>query len=265
VIKANSALRRLGAALLGMMAPWMTTASSSEERPSQRPPGVAPRQHRPMILHERHGTMVSSENWSGYAVTGADGSVSDVKASWIVPAIVGACTSQTQYASFWVGIDGYSSSTVEQIGTDSDCSKGKPIYYAWYEFYPKFPYTVFSVNAGDTISAEVSYSGGKFTVFITDVNTGQSYSNSEKENNAKRTSAEWIVEESGGAPLANFGTVDFGQDHTTVGNASGSIGSAAFAPIEITMVTSNGTVMSQPSAISTDGTSFTDTWKNAGP
>jgi hypothetical protein len=73
---ANSAVRRLGAALLGVMAPWMGAASGSEERPSQRPPNIAPREHRPMILHERHGTnAVTSENWSGYAVAGADGSV----------------------------------------------------------------------------------------------------------------------------------------------------------------------------------------------
>jgi Peptidase A4 family len=279
VIRANSAVRRLGAALLGMMAPWITTASSSEEGRSQRRPGVALRQHRPMILHERHGSMASSENWSGYAVTGAGGSVTDVKASWVVPAIQGTCPSQTQYASFWVGIDGYSSSTVEQIGTDSDCSNGSPSYYAWYEFYPKFPYTVFNVSPGDIISAEVSYSGGKFTVSITDTNpqtkTHQSWSTSEKEPNAKRTSAEWIIEASGGVPLANFGTVNFGQDSTgvsltcdaTVGNSSGPIGSAAFAAnlVTITMVTSNGTKMSVPSAISMDETSFADAWKSAGP
>jgi Peptidase A4 family len=78
-----------------------------------------------------------------------------------VPAIVGACSSQTQYASFWVGIDGYSTGTVEQIGTDSDCSNGSPSYYAWYEFYPKYPYIIpIQIKVGDIISAEVSYSGG---------------------------------------------------------------------------------------------------------
>lgn len=42
-----------------------------------------------------------------------------------------------QYASFWVGIDGYSSGSVEQLGTHSDCvGKGRASYYAWWEMYP---------------------------------------------------------------------------------------------------------------------------------
>ena len=59
------------------------------------------------------------------------------------------------------GFDGYNSNTVEQTGTDSDCQKGAPTYYAWYEFYPKSSYSISSlpIKPGDTISAEVSYSG----------------------------------------------------------------------------------------------------------
>ena len=34
---------------------------------------------------------------------------------------------------------------------------------------------------------------------------------------------------------------------------------------EITMVTSDGTIKSQPSDLSKDGSSFTDAWYNAGP
>lgn len=45
----------------------------------------------------------------------------------------------TSYSAFWVGLDGYSSKTVEQIGTEADCKGATPSYYAWYEFYPKFP------------------------------------------------------------------------------------------------------------------------------
>jgi hypothetical protein len=57
------------------------------------------------------------------AVTGSKASVTDVTGSWTVPAV--DCTSPNGtpngYSSFWVGIDGYGSNTVEQIGTDSDC------------------------------------------------------------------------------------------------------------------------------------------------
>src|SRR5260370_36349871 len=78
----------------------------------------------------------SSTNWSGYAVetnlaTPQSGVVSDVKGQWIVPSVT--CNSTATYASLWVGIDGYSSNSVEQTGTDSDCSGGSGVYYAWYE------------------------------------------------------------------------------------------------------------------------------------
>src|SRR4051794_21275294 len=75
------------------------------------------RPHDPIHIRERHGTLVQSSNWSGYAVTGTPGSITDVKGSWIVPGIQGACGTTDSYSSFWIGIDGYSSNTVEQIGT----------------------------------------------------------------------------------------------------------------------------------------------------
>src|SRR5690348_12236358 len=65
-------------------------------------------------------TAFCSTNWSGYAVTGPNGSVSSVQGSWIVPSVTCAKHSAT-YSSYWVGIDGFSSGTVEQTGTDSDC------------------------------------------------------------------------------------------------------------------------------------------------
>src|SRR5438128_10107784 len=43
-----------------------------------------------------HDGSFQSTNWSGYAVTGAAGSVSDAKGSWIVPAIQGTCPSANQ-------------------------------------------------------------------------------------------------------------------------------------------------------------------------
>lgn len=221
----------------------------------------------------------SSLNWAGYAVTAAAGAVSDVKGSWVVPAIQGTCPSTNQYSSFWVGIDGYNSNTVEQTGTDSDCRSGAPAYYAWYEFYPH-PSKVISgltVHAGDVMSADVAYSGGRFRVTITDVSTGASFGTSAKVNSAQRSSAEWIAEapsSSGGIlPLADFGTVSFGADTTgvastctaTVGGVSGAVGSFGSGVQSITMVTSSNAIKASPSALSSDGTSFSVTWKSAGP
>jgi hypothetical protein len=216
----------------------------------------------------------SSTNWSGYAISASSGSVTNVKGSWIVPAVQSG-TPAGSYSSFWVGIDGYISTTVEQIGTDSDMTSSGPSYYAWFEFYPHPAYYVpITVHAGDTISAEVSYSGKSFTVKITDVTTGVSWSTSSKANQAKRSSAEWIAEApySGGVlPLTNFGTVDFGHQYTsvsgtcyaTIGGIMGGIG--AFSSIPITMVTSSGNVKAYPSPLSSGGDSFTITWASAGP
>ncbi len=242
-------------------------------------PGIAASSTPVAVLAHASSGSASSLNWAGYAVTAAAGSVSDVKGSWVVPAIQGTCPSTNQYSSFWVGIDGFNSNTVEQTGTDSDCRSGAPAYYAWYEFYPH-PSKVISglaVHPGDVMSAEVLYSGGRFTVTILDVSTGASYHASAKVSGAHRSSAEWIAEAPSSAggilPLADFGTVNFGADTTgvastctaTVGGVSGAIGSFGANVQSITMVTSSNAVKAQPSALSTDGTSFSVTWKSAGP
>lgn len=221
----------------------------------------------------------SSLNWAGYAVAAAAGTVSDVKDSWTVPAIQGTCPSTNQYASFWVGIDGFNSNTVEQTGTDSDCRGGVQTYYAWYEFYPHPSKLISSlaVHPGDVMSAEVQYSGGRFTVTLRNVTTTASFSTSARVHSAQRSSAEWIAEapsSSGGIlPLADFGTVSFGADTTgvastctaTIGGITGAIGSFGSNAQSITMVTSQGAVKATPSSLSTDGTSFSVTWKSPGP
>lgn len=57
-----------------------------------------------------HGKNSTSTNWSGYANTGA--TFTDVKGSWTEP--TATCSSgQTAYSSFWVGIDGDTTNTVE--------------------------------------------------------------------------------------------------------------------------------------------------------
>src|SRR5947209_8132214 len=55
-----------------------------------------------------------SSNWSGYAAT--SGTYTSVSASWTEP--TGHCSSGSQYSSFWVGLDGYNSGSVEQTGSE---------------------------------------------------------------------------------------------------------------------------------------------------
>jgi Peptidase A4 family len=233
--------------------------------------------HAPARIRERHddGT-VTSTNWSGYAATGAAGSVTLAKGSWTVPTVdcSGLGRRTDQYAAFWVGIDGYTSDTVEQTGTDSDCDGSTPSYYAWYEFYPEpsFDISSLDIEPGDQISAEVGYGGsGGFTIKITDERTGQTFTKSAKVASAQRSSAEWIAEApssiTGVLPLSDFGTVLFGEDNTSItqtcfaliGGVGGPIGS--FSSVDqITMQTSSGANEAVPSALSSDKSSFSVTW-----
>src|SRR5205823_10332454 len=147
----------------------------------------------------------------GYAVTGSR--YTSVSASWTEP--TASCSGGTAYSSFWVGLDGDTSGTVEQTGTDADCSGSTPQYYAWYEMYPKFPVNLKgTVRPGDHLSASVTTNGsGRFTLTITDSTQGWTNTTTARLKSAKLASAEVIAEapsSSGGVlPLANFGTVSF--------------------------------------------------------
>lgn len=249
----------------------LITGGAAARRHSRAASG-AKAMHRDIIIRERHGSQVTSSNWSGYAVTGAKGSVSDVTGSWIVPTM-NCSTTPTGYSAMWVGIDGYSSNTVEQIGTESDCLNGTPNHYAWFEFYPHNSITIESlpIKSGDVISAEVNYSGGKFTVLLS-VNRGTPYVTSTKVNQADRSSAEWIVEApySGGVlHLADFNSTYFGANYTSIsGTNSTVISGIPFNPanlLAITMTADNGATKALPASLSSDGTSFIDNWYSPGP
>src|SRR5580693_5531538 len=152
-----------------------------------------------------------STNWSGYA--GTTGTYTSVSASWTQPA--GKCSSGDQYAAFWVGLDGYTSSSVEQTGSEVDCVGRTAEYYAWYEMYPG-PSENYSntVRAGDHFNASVTYEGSnKFSLYIADTTQGWSHTTTASLSGAARSSAEVIVEApcctNGGGilPLTDFGTV----------------------------------------------------------
>jgi peptidase A4-like protein/galactose oxidase-like protein len=220
---------------------------------------------------------VLSTNWAGYAVSGPNSSVTDVKGSWIVPAVVGACPPGDALAGFWVGIDGFNSNTVEQTGTASGCTNGRPTYFAWFEFFPKNFHKIGFINItpGDVISAEVRYDGS-FTITLSDITIGRTFMKSVTGISAQRSSAEWIVEapssKNGTLPLADFGRADFGMDETGVtetcflvmNNTQGSIG--LFSQIQqITMISPSGILKTQLTDLSSDGTSFSVRWASAGP
>jgi hypothetical protein len=179
--------------------------------------------------------------------------------TWTQPAVTCAA-GENSWSSPWVGIDGYNSTTVEQIGTDSDCQNGTPVYYAWYEMYPKSLVTVgIAVRPNDKFTAEVtSASSGAFVLRLTNNSTGASFQTTQAARKARRTSVEWIMEGPSNGLLSKFGSIPFSAASATINNATGSLGSFANAD-PITMVTKQGVQRSAPSAVS-GNTSFSLSW-----
>ena len=103
-----------------------------------------------------------STNWAGYASI-ATPKYYQVSASWNEPSV--DCGSTDSYASFWAGLDGYNSASVEQTGTLVYCYGGVAYQYAWYEMYPAAPvYYNVPIAAGDRMTATVtSTAAGDFT------------------------------------------------------------------------------------------------------
>jgi len=248
---------------------------SAQSGPALTAAAVTPRQHAPMRLHRLVPGAIQAENWSGYAVTGS--AFTAANGSWHVPEVQCNKTPNT-YSSFWVGIDGFSDTTVEQVGTSSYCVGTTPVYFAWYEFVPTNPTEVtignFPVVPGDVIGASVTYSDGKFTVGIHNHNTGQEFHKTMALAGAQRSSAEWIAEApsntSGGIlPLADFDVANFGFDYTADSNTNTARDSSTVGPIsafgshieEITMVSSKNVTEAVPTSLTKDGTSFRVFWK----
>lgn len=218
-----------------------------------------------------------TNNWSGYLVEGS--AFKNALGSWIVPEVNCTKTPST-YSSFWVGIDGYTSPTTEQIGTEADCVGPFPNYYAWYEFYPAGTVVISSVpvSPGDKILASVTHTDSHFVVKIKNETTGKTFSTTGTvPGGAQRSSAEWIVgktcctKDGDFLPLADFKKVEFGVDYTGVSGTNDATDASASGPIrafqpyifKLVLVTEKDSMPeATPSKISKDGTSFDVVWKS---
>jgi len=212
---------------------------------------------RPMIGHGFPNTAARSSNWSGYAAHGRK--FRSISSSWVEPA--GHCHSGGhKYSSFWVGLDGYSSKTVEQTGSEVDCAGSSPRYFAWYEMFPAFPVNFSNtVRPGDHFFGSVTHtSGNSYTLVLKDTTQGWSHTEHKTLASAKNSSAEVIAEapsSTGGVlPLTDFGTMHFAK--AMVNGAA--IGKTS--PTKIVMASSR-----PKDAVSalTGGESFKVTWKHS--
>lgn len=266
-MKLRKFLRAAGVAAFAAVVPAASAAAITTPAAAGamfRPPAA----HLVRVFHNS----VKSSNWSGYAVAGA--TFSDVKGTWKEPAA--KCSgSGAEYASFWVGIDGYSSNSVEQLGTDSDCSGGSPRYYGWYEMYPANSVNLgskYPVKPGDTLTAEVKVSGTSYTLSMKS-SAGWTFSITKTSSTAKKASAEWVIEspEICGtsctlAKLADFGKVTFtvSEAATSGGDMPISKFTAGSGPHRITMTGTPKTVIrSVPGKLTSNGEGFTTVWKHS--
>ncbi len=167
-------------------------------------------------------------NWSGFADTSATSTADDftnVSGRWTIPAVTcpsGPYSTTGAYISNWVGIDGFSDSTVEQLGTGAQCYEGALYYYVWYEMFPAGTVeegTTACINdnvdcpqPGDQISASVNVTPGTdgnndYVLSLTDYTRPQesfSVTATCAATTCVDSSAEWIVERPAYEPIAGL-------------------------------------------------------------
>jgi hypothetical protein len=219
------------------------------------------------------GTTALSEspNWSGLAMTGSgfEGAAGD----WTVPSI--QSSGSALYSASWVGVDGDGNSDLIQTGTSQDTSDG---YYAWWEILPATSVEITDsygnpapVEPGDQMVAwvAVTSTAGVWTIYLEDSTQGW-YFEQDFDYGGPGQSAEWIEE----APTvgaaqsspADFGTVDFSGTlvYGDFGSGTGWYYTEMDVTNEIAMINSDGSQIlampSAPSAASTSGQSFSDTY-----
>jgi hypothetical protein len=211
------------------------------------------------------GPVQASATWSGYVVAPRT-ALTNVGASWNVPAVVCRTTTAPQAAVFWVGLDGWYDKTVEQAGVEAYCSGTTPVYTAWWEMFPSNHITqVFSVRPGDQISASVAYRSGVFTITVKDFTLRRTSTIKARcaPTTCKRSSAEWIAESptygAQNAYLPPWRPMTFtgALASALVDQRSESI--TGFANFAVVMTGPDGR-HAQPGSLLSRGSAFTDFW-----
>jgi hypothetical protein len=228
-----------------------------------------------MLVHTRHAhavknvTATGSFNWSGYADTATKAQTfTKVSGAWTAPSVT--CNAEDQITSNWVGLDGFNSNTVEQLGTVGWCFQGTPTYFTWYEMFPAGLTEVgASLKPGDKISASVTRTGTSYALKLTDSTTsGNSISVTKTCALATctDTSAEWISERPsfsiGIAPQAKYNAFKLTSGSVTANGKTTSIG-AGPGVNAITMIDATNTYNLNTVSALTGGNAFSTTWKNS--
>jgi hypothetical protein len=232
---------------------------------------VSPSTKLPAAAKPVSGTVTSmpSLNWSGFADTSSTSTADDftnVSGRWTIPAVncpSGPYRTSGAYIANWIGIDGYSDDTVEQLGTGAQCFEGVLYYYVWYEMFPAGTVeegTTACINdnvncpqPGDQISASVNVTPGSagnnnYALSLTDHTRPQesfSVTASCATTTCTDSSAEWVIERPAYEPIAGlfqfvplvyFGRTGFESGSLVANGKASSIGGFNGAVYSIPMI-----------------------------
>lgn len=197
--------------------------------------------------HLVQASVTHSYNWSGYVADASKNrTYSSVHGEWNVPDVHACENVSNTYSAFWIGLDGYNLTELNQEGTEQDCyyigGSYYTNYYAWSELLPNQPteqqITAFTPNPGDYMYATQwignksgvrtnNGSGGYVWFYMNDMTQGIYAQFPTKLNTTYfyGKTVEWIMERpgfSGGAlaELSDYGSADMlnAQGFTTKGN-----------------------------------------------
>src|SRR5438270_8857128 len=247
------------------------SSSSSGQPPTSQPSPAAPGQPsaqpapapaapgQPAPAPAAAGAQGTSTNWSGYAATGGQ-TYTAVTGTWTVPQL--SQTGTAGVGATWVGIGGVSSRDLIQAGTqDVAVGSGQSQYQAWIELLPAASQQVpLAVAPGDSVTVSITEQGagtGVWQIAFKNNTSGQTYQTT-VQYTSSQSSAEWIEEAPAGRggilPLDSFGTIPV-SGATAVANGQ-TVDLAQAGAQTITMLNTAGQPLAVPSAIGSNGSSF---------
>jgi hypothetical protein len=228
----------------------------------------------PFLLVRNHWHRGFNKFWSGYAVTGQK--FTAVRGTFIQPSMT-ACSGSSAGSPvppvannvfIWSGLDGFGSSSIEQVGTEAAClipPAGEPAigYFAWYETFPDDLTPIpMAIHPGDVISTEVKgVSPQRFAMTLEDKTTAAKWSEVVYQHtHAPQLSAEWI-DEAQGVSMPTITTTDWSEVSSTAHGLSAPIGRAPHT--EVAALTISASAFNEhvdPSAPSGPGDAFSISW-----
>jgi hypothetical protein len=162
----------------------------------------------------------------------------------------------------WVGIGGVTGHDLIQAGTqDVAAGGGQAQFQTWIEMLPQASQQVpVAVVPGDSVTVSIDEQGarsGNWQISITNNTSGQTYQTNVQYASSE-SSAEWVMEAPSGSngilPLDNFNSVSFTAASAVQSGQTVDISQTGAQPI--TMLNVNNQPLAVPSAIGSDGSSF---------